>query len=163
MDITAKLQGGLEKFINNISNNAKLEVGFFDHRNATVAAKNEFGNPAEKVDSNTRFGQWLAKYNLQEVAIGTPPRPFMKITFDDFHKKWSKTIKSNFLKKFNSKDALNINGKEMVENMQETILYYHWQPNSSLVVPYKNDVIGTHHQPLIDTEEMFNSIKYEIK
>ena len=42
MNITAKLTGKLQTFINNIESKT-IEAGFLDAKNATIAAKNEFG------------------------------------------------------------------------------------------------------------------------
>lgn len=161
--IKAKLNGGLNNFINKIINKTNIELGFFDSKNAKKAANNEFGETSS-VESNSRLAQWLIKkYGHSNFSFNITPRPFMQTTFNLYRKEWANKIKNNYSKTYNAKQSLDNIGDSMVEDMQHTILHGNWASNHPLIEEYKQDVLGQHHQPLIDTEEMFDSVKYEVK
>lgn len=155
MNITAKLTGKLQTFINNIESKT-IEAGFLDAKNATIAAKNEFGGEYE-VSSEYKTRAAVKNIHLGST-INIIPRPFMQYTFINNKDKWIKeTIKNISSYKFN--DISHALGEMMQNDIKFTILDSNlFESNPEFV-----QIIKGNNHPLIDSGNMYDAVTYEIQ
>lgn len=88
----------------------------------------------------------------------TPPRPFMDKTFRWYHKKWANTIKGLVYDTMNFKAVLEDIGPTVVSDIQSVIEDLDNPPNRPSTVKRKG-----FNNPLIDSGQMLNSVRYEVK
>ncbi|BBG58505.1 hypothetical protein [Providencia rustigianii] len=142
----SKLEEALEKYL---KGNLELRAGILDKQAypsnedgsggefvATVAYKQEFGEPSENI----------------------PSRPFFRHAISVNKDKWSAII----AKGFRSYDgdgvmALRSAGEEVIDDLRESVRTWSTPPNSKETVDRKG-----FNNPLIDTGQLMNSFSYEV-
>ena len=157
----AEIKGGekLEAFLSDmakkVSNPATLRVGFLEggtYPDGTsipmVAALNEYGG------NMSEYGTATTHYNAP-----TPPRPFFRTMVANKSKGWARTL-TKLLKEnnYDAVEALNLMGDGIKGQLQDSIANGGWAPNKPSTLKRK---AGT--QPLIDTSDMWNSVRWEVK
>ena len=88
----------------------------------------------------------------------TPPRPFMDKTFRWYHRKWFNTIRGLIYDTMNLKAVLEDMGPTVVADIQSVIEDLDNPPNAPATIKQKG--FNNH---LIDSGQMLNSVRYEVK
>jgi hypothetical protein len=136
----------LTKKLADISNSMKgdLEVGFFEGETypdgtslPTVAAQNEFGDPAKKI----------------------PPRPFFRTTISKNSDEWGNLVaKAAKFYNYDEKQVLSVLGQKIKEQIQDSIRSWDSPPNAPRTIEKKG-----FNNPLVDTRQLLNSPEYKVK
>lgn len=133
---------------------------FFDELSKVTDNDVDVGIFADSVypDGNT-----VASIALQnEYGTSTiPARPFMKQTLDNRSDNIEKAIEgllNSATGSTSADDLLSEFGGKMAEAMQEEILYGSFAPNAPSTVARKG-----HNLPLVDTEQMWDSVTYKVR
>ena len=121
----------------------------------------DFGKRTQKP---RRFGKRKA-IPVADVALfneygggHTPPRPFMDKTFRWYHKKWKSNIEKLIYDTMNFKAVLEDLGPAVVHDIQSVIEDFDTPPNAPSTIKAKG-----FNNPLIDSGQMLNSVRYEVK
>lgn len=119
------------------SNGKTVEVGFFDAKNATKAAYNEYGT--DKI----------------------PSRPFMRTAIKKNSKSWGdkcgKAMKA-MIQGMPSEQVAELLAMQMKADFSKSLVSGGWTPNAPATVRAKGS-----SRPLVDTGEMRADINYRIK
>lgn len=155
------MSGGeeLKKFIKQLQEqmgHTTLEVGFFDSKQATIAAKNEFGGlyevSEEYKERALKKGIHVGDY------INIPPRPFMHDTVRKRSKNWGITLcKAMRVTNFDVPKAMRLLGQQMEGDVKDVITEGDFTTNS----PRTAEIKGF-NKPLVDTGSMLTSVTYEV-
>jgi hypothetical protein len=118
---------------------------------AFAAAQNELGNPSKRI----------------------PARPFLALTISHQAKNWQaigeKGARAVFKNKATMEQVLKIIAEDAVGQIKKTIGNIFYPPLAPATIKarlskYKNQTkIGALDKPLVDTEQMINSIHYELE
>jgi RNase H-fold protein (predicted Holliday junction resolvase) len=151
--------GDIKKFVKDLQdklNKTTLEVGFLDSKQATIAAKNEYGG-VYKVDEEYKERAKNKGVNIGDT-ITIPPRPFMHMTFDNNNNKWIDSFKKLLVKnEYDVNKSLKTLGVIMQTDIQNTIRDGNFVENSARTVAIKG-----FNKPLIDSGDMLQSVTYEV-
>ena len=154
----------------------KLRAGFLGGDMYESIDEPFYGNELKKSDQDyigydfpkrnpkpRRFGKRKA-IPVAQVALfneygggHTPPRPFMDKTFRWYNKKWRKSIERLVYDTMNLKTTLEDLGPAVVSDIQGVINDLDTPPNAPSTVKAKG-----FNNPLIDSGQMLNSVRYEV-
>ena len=131
--------------------NYKLTVGWFD-------SKYENGTPVQQVAMIQEFGS-------PEKNI--PPRPFMRVAKMEHEKEWkeqmAKSMKGVHKGRKTEKQALDELGETVVKDIRQAIMDVYFPPLKDPTLKARRRKGNYSEKPLIDTQKMFDSLKYEYK
>ena len=144
---------------------ATLRAGFIGNEMYEPIDEPFYGN--ELVNGKPRrFGKRKAipvaqvamanEYGVPERNV--PPRPFMDKTFRWYNKKWLRTIEGLIYDTMNFKAVLEDMGPTVVADIQSVIEDLDNPPNAPSTIKIKG-----FNNPLIDSGQMLNSVRYEVK
>ncbi len=125
----------------------------------------KIGFPASKDKQHKGSVQTVAQiaveneYGVPEKNI--PSRPFMRQAFDKNEYKLNERIKQYAKDIFagikNTRQALTLLGVEHKGNIQKEVRFGDFKPNAPLTIAIKGS-----SQPLIDTDQMVQSVQFEV-
>ena len=142
----------------------KLRAGFLGGDMYEAIDEPFYGNEALPSGKPRKFGKRKA-IPVAQVALfneygggHTPPRPFMNKTFRWYHRKWLKTIEGLVYDTMNLRATLEDMGPTIVADIQSVIEDLDNPPNAPATIKQKG-----FNNPLIDSGQMLNSVRYEVK
>lgn len=142
---------------------ARLKVGFwgdmYEANDKPYYALNAKGKPR-------RFGVREA-IPVANVAIaneygvpekGVPPRPFMRRTKDRKFRKWHRFVQDRLPITLDAKKTALDLGDVMADDIRQSIIDYDYPPNRPSTIKIKG-----FNDPLVDSGQMAESVRYEVK
>ena len=153
----------LEMYKKLCKQSAEVEVGYFDDKVYEEVDKPFYSNVAmpNSVDPKHPYGQprrfgkrkavtarQVAEFN--EFGGGhTPPRPFMRYTFDKFHKSWVRYVQDDLPVTMNAKETFGTLGSMIKGHISDTVKAWSTPPNAPSTVMAKG-----FNNPLVDSGNM---------
>lgn len=142
---------------------ASVEVGYFDDKVYEAVDEPFYSNVAmpNSVDPKhpygvpRRFGRRKAVTARQVAEFNeyggghTPPRPFMRYTFDKFHKKWVRYVQDDLPITMDAKDTFGSLGTLIRGHISDTVKAWAEPPNAPATVMAKG-----FNNPLVDSGNM---------
>lgn len=147
MQVIKKTNIDIKAFLNAVSKQ-QLHVGFLE------------GHKYEEDENgNAPFVAEVAIWNEFGTA-NTPARPFMQPTFDNQKFRWQKVVNTsilNALKNNNPEGIFNVLGSTVVGDIQKAISQVTEPALAESTIKQKG-----HSKPLVDSDYMKTSVKYEL-
>ena len=139
------LQAKLKNIADSYESNKLVRAGFLGGSRYPEA---EGGTPVALVAAVHEFGA---------PAQGIPPRPFMSKTIARNKDKWVKQLCNAIEATGDIENALDLVGKEMVDDIRKSIDKEDWTPLNPATVKRKG-----FDKPLIDTREMTRAVTHKV-